>query len=490
VLAEAGDLDLRMTEFERTFFMNAGVPFGLLTTRTRHSEDQLKEIRSRWRGTFNGLRNFFQLLILNAEEAKYQQLGMNQSDMEMEATRDHVESRICAVFFSTPPMLVGANVGLKRATYSNYDQAEVSFWSETMPPFIRLIASPLTRDLLSEFATVRDARARIAFDTSTVQALQDDNVKKLKAAADILREVKTIIPVNQVLALVGLPKMEGGDVVVIETPAQPQQSFIGPGGEEASPPAGAEQRHSAARLIVKEAVTRNFLDASLAARAQLVERATPELHGELQALADRVAARMQGGRKDAPLGENDSWIEPLDEAIIFAALLPYLVDSLRSGWVFASLSLSIDDAFDAESTTIKRLLDDMADHVSGVTQTTRELLVEHLMEATERGLSIEQIVNGYGDFPALKDSFGFSESRARMIANTELGAAQNRGTAARWRESGMVRNVTIFDGEACGWSSHDDPDKANGKVVPLDVFEATPYAHPNCIRSATPISER
>jgi hypothetical protein len=51
----------------------------------------------------------------------------------------------------------------------------------------------------------------------------------------------------------------------------------------------------------------------------------------------------------------------------------------------------------------------------------------------------------------------------------------------------LVRHVTIFDGAACGWLDHEDPDKANGKVVSVDEFEANPYAHPNCVRSAVPI---
>lgn len=44
----------------------------------------------------------------------------------------------------------------------------------------------------------------------------------------------------------------------------------------------------------------------------------------------------------------------------------------------------------------------------------------------------------------------------------------------------------VFDGHDCGWTSHDDPVKANGKIVRLDEARQYPIAHPNCLRSTSP----
>ena len=38
----------------------------------------------------------------------------------------------------------------------------------------------------------------------------------------------------------------------------------------------------------------------------------------------------------------------------------------------------------------------------------------------------------------------------------------------------------------CGWTSHDDPQQANGRIVPLEVARQYPLSHPNCRRSSTP----
>ena len=70
---------------------------------------------------------------------------------------------------------------------------------------------------------------------------------------------------------------------------------------------------------------------------------------------------------------------------------------------------------------------------------------------------------------------------AEMVARTKSGVAYNSGSLNQWNQEG-VAYVEVFDGAACGWRSHDDPDKANATVRP--VTEAARYmlSHPNCRR--------
>jgi len=220
-LVKEGNVDIRMTEFDLAFFQNAGVPMGILFTESRPSEDEKREVRSRFRSMFSGFRKWFELLILNAKDAKYQQLGLPIKDLEMPETREFVEARICSVF-GVPPIIVGALVGLKQATYANYELAQKSFWSETVHPFADSIASVLTRELLSEFRTTADRGARVSFDFSGVQALQEDNTAKLETAAKLIQTGG--FTVNQALDFVRLPVVDAGDFYVrqinqmIETP--------------------------------------------------------------------------------------------------------------------------------------------------------------------------------------------------------------------------------------------------------------------------------
>lgn len=44
----------------------------------------------------------------------------------------------------------------------------------------------------------------------------------------------------------------------------------------------------------------------------------------------------------------------------------------------------------------------------------------------------------------------------------------------------------VFDGASCGWTSHDDPQVANGLILDTNTAMAYPISHPNCTRSTSP----
>ena len=71
---------------------------------------------------------------------------------------------------------------------------------------------------------------------------------------------------------------------------------------------------------------------------------------------------------------------------------------------------------------------------------------------------------------------------ADTVVRTRAASAQNGGTLNVAREHG-VEWAQCFDGSGCGFTSHDDPDKANGSVRSIAEFEAHPVAHPRCARS-------
>jgi hypothetical protein len=63
--------------------------------------------------------------------------------------------------------------------------------------------------------------------------------------------------------------------------------------------------------------------------------------------------------------------------------------------------------------------------------------------------------------------------------------AYNAGTLNRAREAG-VQFMQVFDGTGCGWTSHQDPDKAAGTVRTVEEAAAWPISHPRCGRAFGP----
>lgn len=212
LLTREGDIDLSMSDYELAFFRNAGVPMGILKVKRTTTPEENTEIKSRFRKAMNGIRQWFDVLVLNEDVTDYQQLGIPQNQMEMSATRFHAESRICSVF-GVPGVIVGARFAMEGGgTTTTYEDAEHAFWAETMVPDAQRFARAFTKFLLPKFAVQADRDAMITYDFTQVRALQEDRSRKLR---EVVRMIHTGgFTVNQALEINGLPTQPNGDFYI------------------------------------------------------------------------------------------------------------------------------------------------------------------------------------------------------------------------------------------------------------------------------------
>jgi HK97 family phage portal protein len=256
LLTREGDIDLSMSDFELAFFRNAGVPMGLLKVKGNRTKDEREEIKGAFRKAYNGVRKWFDLLVLNADTAEYQQMGLPQNQMEAQETRFHVESRICSVF-GVPGVIVGARFAMQ-GQQQPIEEAEHQFWAETMVPDALRFGGAYTMQLLPLFATTRDRGAVLTYDFTVVRALQEDRSRKMR---EVVRMVLTgAFTVNQALQTMGLPVVDGGDFYVRNgnqvialldgtlIPMAPSQS----GSNPANPLEGAASLVREAEAILRE----------------------------------------------------------------------------------------------------------------------------------------------------------------------------------------------------------------------------------------------
>lgn len=74
---------------------------------------------------------------------------------------------------------------------------------------------------------------------------------------------------------------------------------------------------------------------------------------------------------------------------------------------------------------------------------------------------------------------------SNMVARTKTAQAYQEGGFQQGRQMGITY-WEIMDGSDCGLTFHDDPELADGMIVPTAVAEAYPIAHPNCVRVTSP----
>lgn len=120
--------------------------------------------------------------------------------------------------------------------------------------------------------------------------------------------------------------------------------------------------------------------------------------------------------------------------------------------------------------------------ITDVSNTTRDAVNELTASAIENGWTNDELS------AELVDAFGFSETRADLIARTETAFAETAGTLEGYRASGVVEGKEwSVGGDPC-----DDCEALDGVVVGLDEdFPGEggdgPPAHPRCECSVAPV---
>lgn len=122
--------------------------------------------------------------------------------------------------------------------------------------------------------------------------------------------------------------------------------------------------------------------------------------------------------------------------------------------------------------------DNAAELVTQVTDTTREKLRALIADGIADGLTREEIISD------MMDSYSFSEERAALIADTEIGFANSAGSLMGLQEAEDA-GVNVKK----EWDATDEPcpicqgNQAVG-AIPLDATfpsgDDAPLAHPNC----------
>ena len=128
----------------------------------------------------------------------------------------------------------------------------------------------------------------------------------------------------------------------------------------------------------------------------------------------------------------------------------------------------------------------MGGRITRINETTRQRVMRLLAEGVERGEGgrtlaqrIERVI------PGIRGRIS-SPARARMIARTEAAFASAESSVKTYELAG-VELVDIEDGPECGWFTHNERPLARGQRVPLERYQRTPLAHPNCRRVAIPV---
>jgi len=239
VCARIADLDGNCIDYLRSFFLNGGVPAGLLSLEGKVPDDERDRIKRRWKEQTTRLRvdqtsgqtiGWNDVSVIDAR-VKFEQIAADIERLKLQPIFDQTEARMCAVY-NIPPIIVGVTLGINRSTYANYAEARKALWWENLLPLHREIASLLTRGLVSEWDPTGKLKLRLRIDTANIAVLQEDEDKK--SARVTGQWTAGLITLNEARESIGREPFEDwrGDFTIIEGSVPTDPAL-----EPAAPPA-------------------------------------------------------------------------------------------------------------------------------------------------------------------------------------------------------------------------------------------------------------
>lgn len=176
-LSRTIDTENEAVNWNKSTLQNSGVPAGIFTIQNP-SPELIDNLRDEWRKRYGGGSNARLPLVLNADRATYQPIGLSSVDMDFLNQRKLNRTEICSAF-GVPSQLVGDP---DAQTYSNFSEAVKSFWENTIiPRYLEHIKDKLASDLLPRYAD----NLVIAYDLSNVTALKESQDAIVKRTVDL-----------------------------------------------------------------------------------------------------------------------------------------------------------------------------------------------------------------------------------------------------------------------------------------------------------------
>jgi HK97 family phage portal protein len=479
-----------MQDYLKAFFDGGALPaYGLiLDPDTDFNQDDADTIRHAWREMINSPDP---PILESIRDIK--RLGFDYNELAYIDLRDVSEIAICQAF-GVPGSLVGQRFAQERNTFTNYGEARLSFYQDTVQKLWARIDDALTRSLLPELDTRGDVH--MEFDVSKIEALQEDQgavidrmLRGLQAGGVSRADYKRSL---------GLPIEPSDDVYlmpfsVIEVPvgqAVPPRSSVSATDDTRALPAGTERRN---RLPLERRAA--MQTRSLRIYVQAARRWEPEFDKYFRAQMNRVIDAVTGERSMA--GIESRAINP--DAIDWNLELEELNELVGKLWdqmgeqatndadalIPSPIGALPESEWDIANPWVQDVLSNVGGRVVDITETTQRDIQRVVSEALAEGTSPDDLAS------RLKGLYEETyNGRSRAIARTESQVSYNLATAQGYGQRG-VTEVELMDNPM-----HDtDPGtdgltcaERDGRIVPLSLVQRHVFAeHPNGSMAIAPV---
>jgi HK97 family phage portal protein len=178
--------DDEAANFSAVLLTNLGVPGVVIAPANTGGGNQRTDpetVKTAFMEKFGGDKRGEPLVLTSPTDVKV--LSFSPDQMNLKELRRLPEERITAVF-GISAIVAGLGAGLDRSTFTNFGEARLAAYQESIVPLQRLLAAELEIQLLTEFADIETDPLDVDFDISKASAMQaalDAIWKRMESAA-------------------------------------------------------------------------------------------------------------------------------------------------------------------------------------------------------------------------------------------------------------------------------------------------------------------
>ncbi len=189
-------------EWMQALLQNSARPSGALVTKDAQSlgDEQFARLKASIEENYSGARNAGRPMLLEGG-LTWQAMGLSPDDMAIIDSK-HSSARDVALTFGVPPQLLGIPGD---NTYSNYAEARLAFWEDTVIPLLEMIAADWSQWLGRGEITLKP-------DLDQIPAIAE----KRRTLWD-MADKATDLTINERRELKGYEPIEGGDVLLVNS---------------------------------------------------------------------------------------------------------------------------------------------------------------------------------------------------------------------------------------------------------------------------------
>lgn len=187
----------------QSLLQNSARPSGALVTKDGESlsDDNYMRLKAQIEEQYQGATNAGRPMLLEGG-LSWQSMGLSPTDMGIIESKYSSARDVCLAF-GVPPQLLGIPGD---NTYSNYAEARLAFWEDTVIPLVDRVAGDWNKWLGPAFGDVE-----IRADMDQIPAIADKRMTLWDMA-----DKSTDLTINERRELKGFEPIEGGDVLLVD----------------------------------------------------------------------------------------------------------------------------------------------------------------------------------------------------------------------------------------------------------------------------------